>query len=144
MMAARRAPGSLTGPIGASAVLHAAIILPLLLFHASSGVQMPPMYKVELLAAPPGERAVGVVTSAPAPEVATIAPPKAVTKETKTVKTAAKTKKAVKPVVQATPKMAPKSAVPWAARAPTCRRSTFRASIFRTPDIFRISSARSR
>jgi protein TonB len=109
MMAARRAPGSLTGPIGASAVLHAAIILPLLLFHASSGVQMPPMYKVELLAAPPGERAVGVVTSAPAPEVATIAPPKAVTKETKTVKTAAKTKKAVKPVVQATPKMAPKS-----------------------------------
>jgi periplasmic protein TonB len=109
MMTARRAPRSLAGPIGASAVLHAAIILPLLIVHAASSVALPPMYKVELIAAPPGERAVGVVTSAPAPAVPTKAPPKAVTKETKTVKTAAKTtKKVPKPVVQATPKMATK------------------------------------
>jgi protein TonB len=108
MMTLRRAPRSLAGPIGASAVLHAAIILPFLLVHAASSVSMPPMYKVELIAAPAGERAVGVVTTAPAPAVPTKAPPKAVTKETKMVKTAAKTNKVTKPVVQATPKMATK------------------------------------
>ena len=108
MMTARRAPRSLAGPIGASAVLHAAIILPLLIMRAASSAPMPPMYKVELIAAPPGERAVGVVSSAPAPTVPTKAPAKAVTKETKTVKTATKTKKIPKPVVQATPKMSTK------------------------------------
>lgn len=108
MMTARRAPRSLAGPIGASAVLHAAIILPLLIIHAASGAPMPPMYKVELIAAPAGERAAGVVTSAPAPAVPAKAPPKAVTKETKPVKTAVKSKKVPKAVVQATPKMATK------------------------------------
>jgi protein TonB len=108
MMTARRAPRSLAGPIGASAVLHAAIILPFLIMHAAAGAPMPPMYKVELLAAPPGERAVGVVSNAPAPVVPTKAPPKAVTKETKTVKTGAKTKNVPKPVVKATPKMGTK------------------------------------
>jgi protein TonB len=105
MMTARRAPRSLAGPIGASAVLHAAVILPLLLLHSASSVSMPPMYKVELIAAPAGPPAVGVVTTAPAPEVPTKAPPKAATKETRMVKTADKTKEAAKPVVQATPKM---------------------------------------
>ena len=38
MMALRRAPRALAGPIGASAVLHAAIILPFLLVHAASSV----------------------------------------------------------------------------------------------------------
>ena len=108
MMTLRRAPRSLAGPIGASAAVHAAIILPFLLVHAASSVSMPPMYKVELIAAPAGERAVGVVTTAPAPAVPTRAPPKAVTQETKMVKTAAKTKTAAKPVMQATPKMATK------------------------------------
>jgi periplasmic protein TonB len=107
-MTSRRAPRSLAGPIGASAVLHAAIILPLLLFGAASHVAMPPMFKVELIAAPPGERAAGVVTTAPAPPVPTKAPPKAAAKETKTVKTAVKTKKVTKPVVRATPKMSTK------------------------------------
>jgi periplasmic protein TonB len=108
MIAVRPAPRSLAGPISASAVLHAAVILPLLLFHAGSSVPLPPMYKVQLVAAPPGERAAGVVTTAPAPEVPTKAPPKAAAKETKTVKTAVKTKTLTKPVVQATPKMATK------------------------------------
>jgi protein TonB len=108
MIAARRAPRSLAGPIGASAVLHAAIILPLLLLHQASGVSMPPMYKVQLIAAPPGERAVGVVTDAPAPAVPTKAPPKAAMKETKTVKSLAKMKAPPKPVVRATPRMATK------------------------------------
>ncbi len=111
MIAARRPPRSLAGPIGASAILHAAIILPLLLFHSSNTVS-PPMYKVQLIAAPAGERAVGVVSSAPAAAVPTTAPPKVppkvIPKETKTVKTNAKVAKVPKPVVQATPQIATK------------------------------------
>jgi len=109
MSLARRAPRSLAGPIGASAVLHAAVILPLLLLHTASTGSMPPMYKVELIAAPAGERAAGVVTTAPAPEVATKAPPKAITKATQKVKAPPKAKVAPKPIVQATPKMATKN-----------------------------------
>jgi protein TonB len=112
MIGARPAPRSLAGPIGASALLHAAVILPLLLVHAASSGSMPQMYKVELIAAPPGERAAGVVSSAPAPAVPTKAPPKAITKETKPVKTAAKTKKVPQAVVQATPKLATKQEAP--------------------------------
>jgi protein TonB len=109
MIAARPAPRSLAGPIGASALLHAAIIVPLILLHSSSTAAVPPMYKVELIAAPPGERAAGVVTTAPAPAVPTKAPPKAVAKPVAKVKTPEKVKKATpKPVVQATPKMATK------------------------------------
>jgi protein TonB len=108
MMTARRAPRSLAGPIGASAILHAAVILPLLIMQTASHAPMPPMYKVELIAAPAGERAAGVVTTAPAPAVPATAPPKAATKATKAVKTPVKTKSVPKPVVQATPKMGTK------------------------------------
>jgi protein TonB len=109
MIGVRPAPRSLAGPIGASALLHAAIIVPLVLLHSAASVAVPPMYKVELIAAPPGERAAGVVTTAPAPEVPTKAPPKADAKAVVKVKTPEKPKKATpKPVVQATPKMATK------------------------------------
>ncbi len=113
-MILRRPPRSLAGPIGASAVLHAAVILPLLLLHTASSASMPPMYKVELIAAPAGERAVGVVSPEPAPAVPTKAPPKAATKETKPVAKvkAAKSKPVPKQVVQATPQMATKTAAP--------------------------------
>ena len=109
MIGARPAPRSLSGPIGVSVLLHAAVILPLLILRTGSSAPAPPMYKVELIAAPAGERAAGVVTSAPAPSVPTKAPPKASVKETKTVKVPAKKPaKATKAVVQATPKMATK------------------------------------
>ncbi|MGH7654288.1 MAG: TonB C-terminal domain-containing protein [Gemmatimonadaceae bacterium] len=108
MIAARPAPRSLTGPIGASLLLHAAIIVPLIVMQTSAPVAVPPMYKVELIAAPPGERAVGVVTTAPAPVVPTPAPPKAVAKPVVKVKTPVKPKRVTRPVVQATPKMATK------------------------------------
>lgn len=108
MIAARPAPRSLAGPIGASLLLHAAIIVPLVVMHASSAATLPPMYKVELIAAPPGERAAGVVTTAPAPVVPAKAPPKAAAKAVVKVKTPVKPKTVTKPVVQATPKMATK------------------------------------
>jgi protein TonB len=112
-MIARRPPRSLAGPIGASAVLHAAVILPLLLLHSASNASLPPMYKVELIAAPAGERAIGVVSPEPAPVTPTKAPPKAATKEVKPVTKvkAAKSQPVPKKVVQATPQMT-KSAAP--------------------------------
>jgi protein TonB len=106
MIAARHAPRSLAGPIGVSVLLHAAVIIPLLVLYTGSDAVMPPMYKVELIAAPPGPRAEGVVTTAPAPPVPTKAPPKAATKEVATVKVPAKVEKARPVPVQATPKMA--------------------------------------
>jgi protein TonB len=112
MIVARRAPRSLAGPIGASALLHAAVILPLLLLHSAARNSIPPMYKVELIAAPPGIRAAGVVTDAPPPPVPAKTPAKAVTKAITPVKTPAKTKNAVKQPVQATPKVAPKQEAP--------------------------------
>jgi|SRR6185312_1506182 len=108
MIAVRPAPRSLAGPIGASAVLHAAAIIALVTWHSGSSTALPPMYKVQLVAAPPGERAAGVVTTAPAPVVPTKAPPKAAAKEVVKVKTPVKPKHVTKPVVQATPKMATK------------------------------------
>lgn len=103
-MIAARQPRSLTMPIACSALLHAAILLPLLLLHPSAPVFMPPMYKVDLLAAPPGPRATGIVSEAPAPPVPTKAPPKAAAKAAP-VKALPKAKpsKAAKAAVQATP-----------------------------------------
>jgi protein TonB len=111
VISARPAPRSLTGPIGVSILLHAAVIIPLVILKTGPGAAEPPMYKVELIAAPAGERAAGVVTTAPAPPVPTKAPPKASVTETKSVKVPVKKPppaKVTKPVVQATPKMATK------------------------------------
>jgi periplasmic protein TonB len=113
MIAARRPPRSLAGPIGVSVLLHAAVILPLLILSTRSGPPLPPMYKVQLIAAPAGERAAGVVTTAPAPVVPTKAPAKAAIQERVTVKVPAKSKKAPqKQIVQATPKLADKQVAP--------------------------------
>lgn len=64
-------------PLGVSAALHAAALVGL--FVARAGDQpapMPPMYKVDLVAAPPGPRAQGVVSeAAPAATQPDKAPP---------------------------------------------------------------------
>jgi protein TonB len=60
---ARRENG-LAGPFTLSAIFHAAVAT--LLFHAlgqSKPVALPPMYRVNIVAAPPGERAIGEVKS---------------------------------------------------------------------------------
>ena len=112
MISARRAPRSLAGPIGVSLLFHAAVILPFVLLKTTSGASLPPMYKVELIAAPAGPRAEGVVSEAPAPAVPTKAPPKAATKTTSTIKVPSKTAKVQKTAVKATPKMADKQVAP--------------------------------
>jgi protein TonB len=75
--AALRRPDGLGGPFALSLLLHAAVVASLVVWRAPGAPPLPPMYRVDLVAAPPGERAAGVVRDAPAPETPTKAPPKA-------------------------------------------------------------------
>ena len=63
----------LAGPLGASVVLHAGIVLALVAFRGEPAPARPPIYRVNLVAAPPGPRAVGTV----APRVEQPVPPTA-------------------------------------------------------------------
>jgi protein TonB len=73
----------LAGSVVVSLFAHAAVILVLVLHHGSRAPAAPPVYRVDLVAAPPGPRAIGTVqpqpatpTPAPAPEPkAAAAPP---------------------------------------------------------------------
>lgn len=78
--ALRRAPG-LGGPLTLSVLLHVGVLAAFALAKAGPGRDLPPMYRVDLIAAPAGERAVGVVRDelTPTPPEATKAPPKAET-----------------------------------------------------------------
>lgn len=60
-----RARSSITGPLLMSAVLHLGAISVLVLARSGGNASLPPMYRVELIAAPPGAPAVGVVTNEP-------------------------------------------------------------------------------
>jgi protein TonB len=62
-----QARSSIAGPLVMSAVLHSLAISVLVLSRSGGGAALPPMYKVELIAAPPGLPAVGVVSNAPLP-----------------------------------------------------------------------------
>ena len=57
----------LGGPMGLSVLLHASIIAAAFLARPGPPKALPPVYKVNLIAAPPGERAIGAVTSQPTP-----------------------------------------------------------------------------
>lgn len=110
-MSTLRAPSaSLTLPMASSAVLHVAILGFILYRAATPAKPLPPLYRVELIAAAAGPRAEGVVTSAPAPEVPTKAPP-APEKRTTTSKVAAKKvpKTKTPPAKAATPNITQKS-----------------------------------
>ncbi|MFL5623412.1 MAG: TonB C-terminal domain-containing protein [Gemmatimonadaceae bacterium] len=65
-MAGRQSGSRLTAPLMLSAILHAAVAT--LLFNTLSErkqVALPPMYRVNIVAAPPGERAIGEVRNEP-------------------------------------------------------------------------------
>ncbi len=76
---ARQETGSrLVAPITLSAILHAAVAT--LLFNTLSErkpVALPPMYRVEIVAAPPGERAIGEVRSEPSKATTSVTQPAA-------------------------------------------------------------------
>lgn len=67
----------LGAPLGASLVLHLGVIALLVLIRPSAPAALPPMYRVNIVAAPPGPRAAGVVRpqSAPTPPPEQAAPP---------------------------------------------------------------------
>ena len=75
---ARRENGSVFGPFTLSAIFHAAIAT--LLFHSlreSKPVALPPMYRVNIVAAPPGERAIGEVKSGESKQTPAVTQPAA-------------------------------------------------------------------
>lgn len=57
--------------LGVSALMHGAAVATLLLFGTRGVRVQAPVYRVELIAAPRGDRAIGVVDAAPTPEAAT-------------------------------------------------------------------------
>jgi protein TonB len=64
-------PTRLTAPLVASAFLHVGVAALMVMASRTGGdVTLPPMYKVELIAAPPGPPAIGEVTDAPATNAA--------------------------------------------------------------------------
>lgn len=69
---------SLRVPIAASAAAHAILLASFLLVRGAPSMPAPPMYRVSLIAAPPGPRQTGIVQApdapAPAPAPATAAP----------------------------------------------------------------------
>jgi TonB family protein len=58
---------ALAVPLGVSAALHLTVAAALLLARPDAPRPLPPVYKVDLVAAPPGPRAIGVVNPPPAP-----------------------------------------------------------------------------
>jgi len=105
----RRPTASLAWPISLSAVGHIALVATVIWMKTEPKVSMPPVYRVDLVAAPAGPVAAGVVSDKPAPaEPAAKTPPKAETKEKgPTVPT--KSKRLPKPQVRATPNVTEKS-----------------------------------
>jgi len=99
----------LRGPIVVSVVLHGGLIAAVLLLRPPAPPPQAPIYRVQLFAAPPGERAVGVVQDRPAPtppvEKTTPTPPPA--------KSVPATKAPAPPKVKT--RAAPKAATPVAA-----------------------------
>ncbi len=67
---------SLRVPIAASAAAHAIVVAAFLLARGAPSIPTPPMYRVSLIAAPPGPRQTGIVQppESPAPAPATVAP----------------------------------------------------------------------
>lgn len=76
-MTARAADTKLGAPFGISLLLHLSLLGAVLwAFRPGPKVVLPPVYRVKMMAAPPGERAIGEVTSAPAPVTPTQEPPR--------------------------------------------------------------------
>jgi protein TonB len=95
----------LKGPLGVSIALHATIVAVVLLsFRKGETQALPPIYKVNIVAAPPGPRAIGTVQPEPAvpkPKTSPVTPP-----------TPAKTKEPAVPIAKVTPRKASTRSTP--------------------------------
>ncbi len=109
--------GGLTGSLGVSAAAHLAIIgLAIWALRPGPPVVLPPIYKVDIVAAPPGPRAIGEVTQAPAPANPAPTPPKM--RETPSTAPSAPSKVPPAPTTRATPVEAPARKAAPATKAP--------------------------
>lgn len=116
----QRAPSTtrLGGPLGLSVVLHASLIAAVILVRPTRPQALPPVYKVNLIAAPAGPRAIGAVTPQPTPPTPTpAAPPKRAETNPRDMPSPVKPKPTPrKPAPPATPtpdaKSSPKNAPP--------------------------------
>ena len=143
-----RREGGLAAPFTLSAILHAAVAT--LLFNTLSErkpVALPPMYRVSIVAAPAGERAIGEVKTSQPPAATPVTQPTATQSTVKelplpTAKPAPKTparvtptqgKVAPSPKVSAPPEAkvtpAPKTAAPKAGGGPTGGKGTDVATV---------------
>ncbi|HEX5436334.1 MAG TPA: TonB C-terminal domain-containing protein [Gemmatimonadaceae bacterium] len=138
MSAGRATQGArLAGPFGFSLALHAALLVMLIMLRPEARAVQAPVYRVNIIAAPPGERRAGVVTRTPEPQVQKPAPipPRARTKPSDMPALTRKppTLKRVVPATpvppKAPPKRASKSAPPNAGGGPTGGRGTDVATV---------------
>ena len=135
----RPAPGSarLGGSLAAAVVLHATAAAALFLSRPARPVSLPPIYRVDIVAAPPGPRAAGAVSPRPPATPPTPAAPVPTRAETKAAAPLAPSKAAPtparKPPVAATPvppvKQPPSAEAPRAGGGPTGGRGADVANI---------------
>jgi protein TonB len=123
----------LAGPLWVSAALHLAILGAVLwAFRATPPIALPPIYKVDIVAAPPGPRSIGQVSSRPAPETPTPTPTKM--RETPKPEPSVPVKNAPAPTPRATPvegkaKTEPTKNAPVAHGGPTGGKGTDVATV---------------
>jgi protein TonB len=117
-------PLHLRGPLGMSLALHLSIVaLALIASRQRAPEVLPPIYKVDIVAAPPGERAIGEVKPEETPEVAPpaaapVAPPTPKEKAVPLAKPLPKKAAARSTPVPPAAKPVPKTAAPRAGGGP--------------------------
>lgn len=123
-MSTAKQPLHLRGPLGISFALHLSIVaLALIASRQRAPEVLPPIYKVDIVAAPPGERAIGEVKPEETPEVAPpeaapVAPPTPREKAVPLAKPLPKKAAARSTPVPPAPKPVPKTAAPRAGGGP--------------------------
>ena len=125
--------GRLGSSLGVSAAVHVSLVA-LVIWGLRPGppVVLPPIYKVNIVAAPPGPRAIGEVTQSPAPVTPAPTPPKM--REAPAPVPPAPSKAAPAPTTRATPvegkpKPAPATKAPKAGGGPVGGRGTDVATV---------------
>ena len=123
-MSTAKQPLHLRGPLGISLALHLSIVaLALIASRQRAPEVLPPIYKVDIVAAPPGERAIGEVKPEETPEVAPptaapVAPPTPKEKAVPLAKPLPKKAAARSTPVPPAAKPVPKTAAPRAGGGP--------------------------
>jgi hypothetical protein len=101
------------GGFAVSVLLHGALVAAFFLLRAGTPPPMPPLYKVQLFAAPPGERAIGVVQEQP-----TVKPPDPKPEKPKPLPKPAVTRPVPKPTAKAVPAIKQATPTPPVKTAP--------------------------